>query len=92
MGEGFKPPIWYTPSMSRKKIKVTAYSGYRGEEKPRAFVLEGERIGVLETLRAWVEEAPGDRARKRFYVVKGSDGHVHKIFYDEENGEWFSVG
>ncbi len=74
---------------SEEKIKVIAYSGYRGEETPRMILLHGERIEVIEILRQWIEERSDDRARKRFYQVKGSDGKLHRIYYDEKTMGWF---
>jgi hypothetical protein len=75
--------------MSDEKIKVTAYSGYRGEETPRDFMFGGRRIEVVEIQEGWIEEGIGDRATKRFFKVKGSDGGIHKIFYDEKTAEWY---
>ena len=75
--------------MSDQRIKVIAYSGYRGEETPRAIILQGERIEVVGILRRWIEEGVGDRARKRFFIVKGNDGILRKIYYDEKIMEWF---
>ena len=77
--------------MSKEKIEVIAYSGYRGEETPRTILLHGERIEVSEILRQWIEEKSGDRARKRFYQVKGSDGNLYMIYYDEKAMEWFRI-
>jgi hypothetical protein len=70
-------------------IEVITYSGYRGEERPIAFILRGERIEVMEILEKRIEEAFADRALKRFFKVKGSDGYVHLIVYDEESATWF---
>jgi hypothetical protein len=77
--------------MSEEKIEVIAYSGYRGEETPRTILLHGERIEVFEILRQWIEEKSGDRARKRFYQVKGSDGNLYMIYSDEKAMEWFRI-
>jgi len=75
--------------MSEEKIRVIAYSGYRGEETPRAFTLGGRRIEVVEIQESWIEEGIGDRATKRFFKVKGSDGEIHEIFYDEKAAQWY---
>jgi hypothetical protein len=75
--------------MSNEKIEVMAYSGYRGEESPRAFILGGTRIEVVEIQDRWIEEGIGDTTTKRFFKVKGSDGRIHKIFYDGEREEWY---
>ncbi len=75
--------------MPEEKIYVIAYSGYRGEETPRTILLHGERIEVIEILRHWIEERSDDRVRKRFYQVKGSDGKLYRIYYDEKMMGWF---
>lgn len=77
--------------MPNPRIEVFCYSGYRGEEKPRAFILEGKRIEIIEILTSWVEEAVGDRLRKRFFKVKGKDGSTHKIYYNEKTEQWYEI-
>ena len=69
-------------------IDVITYSGYRGEERPVAFILRGERIEVIEILDKRVEEDVADRTRKRLFKVKGSDGYKHLLCYDEQSTEW----
>ena len=76
---------------SEKRVKVIAYSGYRGEETPRIILIHGERIEVIEILSRWVEERSKNRTRKRFYRVRGNDGLIHRIYYDERAMEWFYV-
>ena len=75
--------------MSGEKVKVNAHSGYRGEEAPRKITLHGKEIEVVKILSRWIEEASEDRAIKRFFKVKGSDGSIREIYYDEKNMEWF---
>ena len=75
--------------MSEEKVKVIAYSGYRGEEAPREIVLNDKKIRVVEILSRWIKEGSEDRTIKRFFKVKGSDGSICEIYYDEKNMEWF---
>ncbi|MEW6418650.1 MAG: hypothetical protein AB1480_11080 [Nitrospirota bacterium] len=75
--------------MPDKRIEVITYSGYRAEESPRAFMLNGEKIEVVRILDMWIEEGDEDRTRKRFFKVKGSDGYTHKIYYNEKIMTWF---
>ncbi len=75
--------------MTDRKIEVKAYSGYRGEESPRSFLVDGEEIDILAVADMWVEEGTEKRERKRYFKVKGSDGNVHTIYYDQELMEWF---
>ena len=77
--------------MLEEKIEVIAYSGYRGEETPRIISLRGERIEVTEILKRWIEERSEDRSRKRFFRIRGSDGKIHKIYYDEKGMEWVYI-
>lgn len=43
-------------------IKVIAYSGYQGEQEPRALVFDGERLDVLSVADRWY--APTDPPQK----------------------------
>jgi hypothetical protein len=75
--------------MSEERIEVIAYSGHRGEETPRAVVLRQKKIEVVEILSRWIEENAEDRSRRRFFIFKGSDQIIHRIYYDERKMEWF---
>ena len=75
--------------MPEKKVSVIAYSGYRGEETPKKFTLNGKEIEVVEILNRWIEEGSVNRSTKRFFRVKGGDGSIHNIYYAEEKLEWF---
>ena len=75
--------------MSEEKVTVIAYSGYRGEEAPRQITLHDKEIDVVKILSRWVEQGSEDRGIKRFFRVKGSDGFIHEIYYDETRMEWF---
>ncbi len=77
--------------MPKERITVVAYSGYKGDERPQSFLRNREEIEVLEILSAWIEERIEDRRRRRFFEVRGSDGSIHKIYYDERDKEWFYV-
>lgn len=75
--------------MPDKKIEVIAYSGYREEESPRYFVIDEEKIEVIKILRMWVEEGYESRNRKRFFTVRGSNGYIYTLFFDEKLSDWF---
>ena len=75
--------------MPDKKISVSAYSGSRTEETPRAFIFLDEEITITEILSRWIEEDVSNKLRKRFFAVKGSDGYEYKIYYVEKTQEWF---
>jgi hypothetical protein len=72
-----------------ERVRVIAYAGHRGEELPRAFFAEEERIEVASVLGAWVEEQAETKVRLRYFLVEGSDGKRHLLSYDEELAMWF---
>jgi hypothetical protein len=74
--------------MEMLRIEVITYSGYRGEERPTAFILRGKRIEVMEILDKRIEETFADRKQKRLFKIKGSDGYTHLLCYDEQTSEW----
>lgn len=74
---------------SGERIEVIAYSGYRGEETPRAVVFRGKRMEVIEILKRWVEVRSDNKEIRRFYQIKGSDGNLYTIYYNEKSMEWF---
>ncbi len=78
--------------MADQKIDIGSYAGYKGEESPRVFFAHGEKISVLNILRMWVEESAQDRKQRRFYVVEGSDGMIHTLYYDSDADGWFYRG
>ena len=75
--------------MHTERIDVISYSGRKGDERPTTFILRGLRIDVVVIMDRWIEEGFTDRVRKRYFRVKGSDGSIHKIYYDEHVLEWY---
>ncbi len=78
--------------MADIKIEVTAYAGYRGEERPRAFMIEGRNVDVLKILETWITEEELSRKQKRFFTVQGSDDCVYTLYCDLDSAEWFLRG
>jgi hypothetical protein len=75
--------------MSYVNIRVTAYSGYRDNESPRTFLINDEKMTVVEILDRWIEESYSDRMRKRFFIVNTDNDKQYKIYVDEKTSEWF---
>ena len=75
--------------MHSEQIDVISYSGSKGDERPVTFILRGLRIDVIEITDRWIEEGSEDRVRKRFFRVKGSDGKIHRIYFDENVLVWY---
>ena len=69
-------------------ITVHSYSGYKKDEKPRAFELEGSRLTVLSVKKTWQEESAKGRHRKAFFRVHAHNGRTYDIALDEGSGEW----
>jgi hypothetical protein len=76
-------------TMSYENIRVIDYSGYRDNERPRAFSINDEIITIVEILDIWIEENLSDKMRKRFFIVKTNDNQQYKIYIDEKTLEWF---
>ena len=72
-----------------ERIDVITYAGRKGDERPETFILRGLRIDVVEIVERWIEEGFKDRVRKRFFRVKGGDGGMHTIYFDETALEWY---
>ncbi len=75
--------------MADKEIYVVCHAGYRGEERPRAFLLGDKRIEVASIAKEWVEEGARDRTRRRFFKVRDKDGFSYTLWYDEKASAWF---
>lgn len=63
-------------------IRVECYSGYRGEQEPRAIRCGSRRITVVEILDRWL--APDHR----YFKVKGDDDAVYVLRHDPSADEW----
>ena len=63
-------------------IRVECHAGYRGEETPRRFHLDGRTIEVAEVLARWTEPDA------RLFRVRGGDGRVYVLRLDERKQRW----
>lgn len=63
-------------------IRVECYAGYRGEQEPRAFVFEGQRVEIADVIDRWL--APDHR----YFKVKDANGRLYILRHDTESGEW----
>jgi hypothetical protein len=71
-------------------IKVFAYSGFKGEEKPAYFTVKGDKVKVEEILSEWLEEKIDEEGKRRHYFqVKDKNGKRWKIFYSFNLEKWF---
>jgi len=63
-------------------IGVECHAGYRGEETPRALVLDDRRVEVIEVLDRWL--APDHR----YFKIRGDDGDTYIVRQDSRSTEW----
>jgi len=77
--------------MTDQKIDIGSYAGYQGEQSPRVFFAHGEKITVMNVVKMWIEEG-ADRKQKRFFIVQGSDGFNHTVYFDLDAQVWFYRG
>lgn len=74
--------------VTEERVETIAYSGYRGEESPRAFILDGKRIEVLQVMEQWIEEDAATKKIRRCFRVKGDDFATHLLSHLEVDGVW----
>jgi hypothetical protein len=70
-------------------IEVSTYSGYKADERPVSFVLEGRRIGLLEILYAWIEEDSSGTVRRYCYEVVTDDHEKRVLVFNATDARWF---
>lgn len=68
------------------RIAVECYSGYRGEQEPRAFTLGARRFEVRELVDRWLHPA------HRYFKVRVDDGRQFILRHDGGSGEWELAG
>ena len=68
-----------------QRAEVIAYAGYRGEQEPRALVVDGRRLEVAEVRRRWI--APDGR----FFEVRLADRRTFVLRLAEEDSSWSIV-
>jgi hypothetical protein len=63
-------------------LQVESVADYRGVETPRRFHLDGRTVEIVESADQW------HGADYRYFKVKGDDGNVYILRFDEPSGEW----
>ncbi len=70
-------------------IEVECYSGYKGEESPRAFTYGGKRYEITEIVDRWYEEGRDPRApRHKYFKVKTTEGEEFLIRHTPRFQGW----
>jgi len=63
-------------------IRVECHAGYRGDETPRRFHVDGQTIEIAEILCRWREPDA------LFFRVQSVTNRVYVLRRDEETGRW----
>ncbi len=69
----------------REQIRVESYSGYKANERPTSFFLEGRRVGVLDVIDRWYG------TEHDFFKVLGDDGRIYLLKWQRLVDKWFMV-
>lgn len=67
------------------RIEVVAYSGYKANERPLYFILNENKLGVVEVLDRWYGE------EHDYFKVLADDGKVYLIRWHRLLDSWFLV-
>lgn len=68
-----------------KIVEVNAYSGYKANERPRHFYIDGSRYTVRKILNRWVEPT------RDCFEVTADDGKVYVLCWDRFKDLWYLV-
>ena len=66
-----------------RRIQVSCYCGYKADQEPRWFVLDGRRLEVLGIADRWMDP------QSTTFKVRGSDGHRYLIRHDRPTDTWW---
>lgn len=73
--------------LSNKQIKVEAYSGHKGEERPQAFEYRGKHYQIELIEATWFEESIETRIKKMHFKVR-ANGKECQISYQTRRDIW----
>ncbi len=73
-------------AMTREPVSVVAYSGYRGEQEPRALQVAGVAVEIDRIVRRW--QQPDGRC----FQVLDRNGVVHVLLCAEPDLTWWRLG
>jgi hypothetical protein len=68
--------------MDSPHLTVDAYAGYKGEETPRAFTLDGRKLQVREVVDRWYSQTHS------YFRVYASDGQRYVLRFDLDEDCW----
>ena len=71
-----------------RPVIVHSHAGYKRDERPRAFELDGHRLTVLSIRKTWQEELAEGNGRKTVFRVHAHDGRNYDLAVDAATGQW----
>lgn len=74
-----------TPNGFPKKVKVSAYSGYKANERPLSFVMDRHKIEVQEIIDRWYG------VESDYFKILGQDGMVYILKWHRLLDVWLVV-
>lgn len=75
--------------MEFEVIEVFAHSGYKANERPTRFRLQGREFNVVEIIDRWYEGHPESREPYlNYFKVKAEDGKEYILRYNGLFDKW----
>lgn len=71
-----------------RHVTVHCHAGYKRDEQPRSFELDGRRLTVLAVKRTWKEEPAAGGVRRTCFKVRAHDGRTYLLALDDATGIW----
>ncbi len=68
--------------MPKAEFHVEAYAGYKGEETPRSFTVDGTPHRIAEIVGRWYSETHA------YFKVRTTGGHRYVLRYDLDSLMW----
>ncbi|MFH2011743.1 MAG: hypothetical protein ABIJ37_03410 [Pseudomonadota bacterium] len=68
--------------MIKHSCRVTAYSGYKANERPLSFTVDNQRLGVRDIVCRWSEP------EKDFFKVIADDGKEYTLSWNRKSDMW----
>ena len=72
--------------------RVECHSGYRADETPRRFTVDGRETEIAEVIDRWYQgEKDPEWPAASYFKVRGAEGHLFLLKHDEESDAWYEV-
>lgn len=63
-------------------VQVECYAGYRGDEEPRVFLVDGRRVVIVRLESRWLTPS------HRYFEVEGDDGVGYTLRHHVLSDAW----